>query len=179
MSLITDIDTLGTRLHSGEIDRQGFVDECVRLACGAIGCSRSGLWIFSETDTGRALHCLGMYDSEKQRMVQVADRLQQDSNAYFEALRAEGHVVAIDAKHHPATRSFYEAGLRPQGVVSMMSAAFSLNGELFGAFTCSQLHEPAQWTARQLAILIRIGSRATLTLAAASPHQLNTLFGSL
>ncbi|MEP6874897.1 MAG: GAF domain-containing protein [Burkholderiales bacterium] len=179
MSFVADIDTLCTLLHSGEIARQTFIDECARLTCAAVGCSRSGLWVFSEGPSGRVLRCLGMYDRASEQMVQVEDRLQEDSGAYFSALQEAGNVVAIDAKSHPATRGFYEDGLRPQGVVSLMSAAFSLNGELFGAFTCSQVSEPARWTARQLTILTRIGSRATLALASASPHQLDTFLGNL
>ena len=179
VDVVREIDALSTRLHNAEIDRQGFVDGCARLACRAVGCSRSGLWVFTSDSSERLLHCLGMYDAGADRMVQVSDRLQDDSAAYFEALRTVGNVVAIDAKNHPATSSFFDTGLRRHGIVSLMSAAFSLNGVLLGAFTCSQVGEPAQWTARHLATLTRIGARATLTLAAASPNQLSTFFGGL
>jgi len=179
MNFITEIDALSTRLHSGELARQQFIDECARLACQAVGCSRAGLWVFSTTSSGRALRCLGMYDNASQRMVQVEDRLQTNSSAYFVELEFAGHVIALDAENHPATRSFFERSLAPHGVVSLMSVAFSLNGELFGAFTCSQVGHAATWTNRHLAILTRIGARAALALASASASQLNTLFGNL
>jgi GAF domain-containing protein len=179
MTFIAEIDTLCTGLHSGELARQQFIDECARLACTAIGSSRCGLWVFSEIPSGSVLRCLGMYDNESKRMVQVEERQQKDSSDYFHALKSVGHVVALDAQNHPATRSFFDEHLRPLRVVSLMSVAFSLNGELFGAFTCSQVGAPAKWTSRHLAVLTRIGARATLALAAASPSQLNTLFGEL
>lgn len=179
MTFITEIDTLCTRLHSGELARQEFIDQCTRLSCQVVGCSRCGLWVFSRTSSGRVLRCLGMYDDESKRMVQGEDREQEDSSAYFVALKSVGHVIGLDAQNHPATRSFFDEHLKPLGVVSLMSVAFSLNGELFGAFTCSQVGKPAKWTARHLAILTRIGARSTLALASASPSQLNTLFGEL
>jgi GAF domain-containing protein len=179
MSFIAEIYALSTRLHSGNVERQAFVDECARLTCRAVGCSRAGLWAFSEASSGRSLRCLGMYDRKLDCMVQVADRLPEESVTYFAALAADGNVVAVDAENHPATRGFFDSGLRPHGVVSLMSVAFSLNGQLFGAFTCSQVGEPVKWTARQLSILTRIGSRATLSLASMSPNQLDTFFGSL
>ncbi len=179
MNEVIDIDELCTRLRSEEIERQSFVDACARLACQAVGCSRAGLWVFAQAPSGPVLRCLGMYDARTQTMVQVEDRVQQDSSIYFDTLRTEGSVLAVDAETHPATRGFFATGLRPHGVVSLMSVAFSLNGELFGAFTCSQVEVPAVWTRRQLAALSRIGSRATLALAAVSPHQLNTFFGPI
>lgn len=179
MNEVSDIDELCTRLHSEEIGRQGFVDECARLACRAVSCSRAGLWVFAQAPTGQVLRCLGMYDGTTGTMEQVEDRVQQDSSIYFDTLRTEGSVLAVDARTHPATQGFYATGLQPHGVVSLMSVAFSLNGELFGAFTCSQVGVPARWTRRQLATLTRIGSRATLALAAVSPHQLNTFFGPI
>lgn len=179
MSYTAEVDALCIRLRSGDLDRQHFVEECARLACHAVGCSRCGLWVFAETASGRVLQCLGMYDRASNRMVQVEDRLQEDSDTYFAALQEHGHVIAVDAESNPATRRFFDAGLRPHGVRSLMSAAFALNGRLFGAFTCSQVGERANWSKQQLAILTRIGSRATLALASVSPNQLRTLFGDL
>jgi GAF domain-containing protein len=179
MNFISNIDNLCAQLRSDEIERQVFVDECARLACREVGCSRAGLWVFAQTPSGLVLRCLGMYDARSESMVQVEDRVQQDSDIYFTTLRAQGSVVAVDAANHPATQGFYETGLRPRGVVSLLSVAFSLNGELFGAFTCSQVDHPAHWTRRQLAMLSRIGSRASLALASVSPNQLSTFFGPI
>ena len=179
MSFTAEIDVLAGRLHSGEVTREGFVGDCARLACHAVGCSRAGLWVFSKSSRGHALHCLAMYDRGSDRLVQVDDRVQADSDAYFETLQTLGSVVAEDARRHPATRDFFSNGLQPHGVVSLMSAAFSLNGELFGAFTCSQVIAPAQWTQRQLSILTRIGSRATLALASVSQNKLDTFLGDI
>ena len=179
MNHLSAIDDLCTRLRSEEIGRQAFVDACARLACEAVGSSRAGLWVFAQGGSGLILRCLGMYDARDGTMSQVEDRVQQDSDVYFQTLRAEGSVIAIDAATHPATAGFYETGLRPHGVVSLLSSAFSLNGELFGAFTCSQVDQPAFWTRRQLTILTRIGSRASLALASVSTHQLRTFFGPI
>jgi hypothetical protein len=59
-----------------------------------------------------------------------------------------------------------------------MAAALSLNGRLFGAFTCTQVAEPMAWSQRQLAMLTKIGSRATLALAS-SPRFLDSMLAPL
>jgi hypothetical protein len=50
---------------------------------------------------------------------------------------------------------------------------------MFGAFTCTQIDETMNWPIRQLSILTRIGSRATLALASASPNQLSSWLAPL
>ena len=176
---ITEIDRLAYRLHGRDITRQQFIEECVRFTADAVDCTRCGLWVFPRSDAGRILRCLGMYDRNAGTMVNVEDRQQDSSAAYFRALEDTGHVLANDASTHPATQAFYERGLEPQGVQSLMAAAFSLNGKLFGAFTCSQVGERVAWSIRQLSILTRIGSRATLALASTSSSQLDSFLADL
>lgn len=176
---ITEIDRLSYRLHGRDITRQQFIEDCVRFTAEAVDCTRCGLWVFPRSDSGRTLRCLGMYDRSAGNMVSVDDRQQDSSAAYFRALQESGHVLANDARTHPATKAFYERGLKPYGVQSLMAAAFSLNGKLFGAFTCSQVGERAVWSIRQLSILTRIGSRATLALASTSSSQLDSFLADL
>ena len=90
-----------------------------------------------------------------------------------------GNVMATDARTHPATRAFFDGSFADRGLVSLMAAAFTLNGRLFGAITCTQLHEQMAWSHRQLGILTKIGSRVTLALAGSSTTQLDSLLGSL
>lgn len=120
-----------------------------------------------------------MYDSSSDVMVSVKDRWESGAGPYFEELSRRGHVMAHDARTHPATKSFFEADLRTRGVRSLMAVAFALNGSLYGALTCTQLVEATRWTPKQLGTLTRIGSRISLALAAASPHQLDTFIGAL
>jgi len=132
-----------------------------------------------ETEHGRTMRCLGIFDRTQRLMLNVEDRTEHSAGPYFDELERIGHVMATDARSDPATRAFFDGSFADRGVVSLMAAAFSLNGRLFGAFTCTQLHEPMPWSHRQLGILTKIGSRVTLALAGASANQLNSLFGAL
>ena len=174
----SEVDFLCARLNCGEIPRQRFVEECAKLTTRQVGCSRAGLWVFVDSPQGRLLRCEGVYDRVNDRLVQVADESEERSGPYFLELERSGHVLANDARTHPATRSFFEDHLQSTGVQSLMAAAFSLNGRLFGAFTCTQVGEPMAWSQRQLAILTKIGARATLALASA-PHFLESMLAPL
>ena len=125
------------------------------------------------------MRCLGIFDRAQRVMLNVEDRTEHGAGPYFDELERMGHVMAADARLDPATRAFFDGSFAERGLVSLMAAAFSLNGKLFGAFTCTQLNEPMPWSYRQLGILTKIGSRVTLALAGTSANQLNSLFGTL
>lgn len=174
----SEVDLLCAQLNCGEITRLGFVEECAKLTSRQVACSRAGLWVFIDSPQGRLLRCEGVYDRVADTVVQVPDESEERSGPYFLELERAGYVLANDARTHPATRSFFEDHLQSNGVQSLMAAAFSLNGRLFGAFTCTEVDQAVTWTQRQLAILTKIGSRATLALAS-SPRFLNSMLAPL
>lgn len=178
MYLTPEVDILCARLNCGDIPRQRFVEECAKLTSRQVDCSRAGLWVFIDSPQGRLLRCQGVHDRVNDTIVQVEDESEEKSGPYFLELERCGHVLANDARTHPATRSFFEDHLKSSGVQSLMAAAFSLNGRLFGAFTCTQVDAPVAWSQRQLAILTKIGSRATLALAS-SPRFLDSMLAPL
>ena len=61
------------------------------------------------------------------------------------------------------------------GVRSLMASSFSINGCLFGAFTCTQVERAMNWTPLQLVMLKRIGARVSLALANAMRTSQPTL----
>ena len=156
-------------------DAAQFVEVCVRRVNQHVGCSRTGLWVFDEVDGGRALRCLGIFDRAKDRIVQAPPETERAAGLYFAALVHEGRVVANDARTHPATRAFFDEKLQQSGVQSLMACAFSLNGSLFGAFTCTQTDHPVTWSRRQLTVLTKISSHATLALAHAGSGAIGAL----
>jgi hypothetical protein len=64
-------------------------------------------------------------------------------------------------------------------ISAVMDMSFSVNGVLYGAFTCEQLGEPVEWTQRQLQALRRIASRASLTLMHVISMAVDTTPGAL
>ena len=138
------------------------------MIAAAIGCSRAGIWLFEDAADGRRLRCLGIYDSGKGRMALAPAETSGQVGAYFAALEQTGHVLAVEAGSHPATAGFFNEKLSAYGVRSLMASAFSVNGRLFGAFTCTEVDRTMNWTPAQLAMLKRIGTRISLALANAT-----------
>jgi len=127
--------------------------------------------VFRDTERGRTLHCLAMFDSNANRMTFVDDEAGPHVLTYFQTLDQVGYVMAADAQTHFATAGFFNDRFKPNGVCSMMAASFSVNGRLFGAFTCTQVNSRIEWNRSQLQALRHIGHRASLALAS---HEART-----
>jgi GAF domain-containing protein len=163
MALLNEVQRVCTQLEHRDIDRETFLEEITRLATTAIGCSRTGLWIFADTAQGRILHCLGMYDGLQQRMVQVADET-LEVEPYFRALEHTGYVSAPSVHDHAATAGLFAGRLALRGVHSLLAVSFSVNGQLYGAFTCTEVRHAVDWSPSQLTTLRRIAARASVAL---------------
>jgi GAF domain-containing protein len=175
MRSASDLQALCGRLDRRELSRIEFIEQCTRAMVEVVNCSRAGVWIFDGTGEARVLRCLGIYDRNADRMSAVPDEQQMHVGAYFEALEHTGHVVAVDALTHPATSGLFNKQDNVNDVRSLLAAAFSINGHLFGAFTCTQAHRTMNWTPTQLTTLKRIGARASLALAGATQTNPITL----
>ena len=169
---VKDIQEICGRLDRGEIDRDQFFEALTRTLADLIGCTRAGIWVFLDTAEGRALRCLAMYDRRVDRIVGAADMLNAAVGPYFDTLLADGCVLASDARHHVATEVFLDDYLLPLDIHSVLDVCFSVNGVLFGTFSCEQSGAPVVWTQRQVQLLRQISSRASLALLhAASAHS--------
>jgi GAF domain-containing protein len=166
-----EIETSCCRLRLGQITRVEFIERCVRLASSNLGASRSALWIFIDTASGRALRCVAMHDRASDVMVSVRPHTRESADLFFDELSNSGQVVAHDARSHPATRGFFADVPAARSVQSLIATPFSVNGRLFGAFACTQLGDCVHWSPQQLFMLRRIGIRATLAIAALGPRE--------
>lgn len=174
MDSIAEVQRLCADFDHREIRRPEFLDRCTRLVASTIGCSRAGVWVFQGEAPALRLHCLAMYDATRDRMTQVPDEEGPPVADYFLALQQTGHVIATDARAHFATAGFFEKWLNTNNVKSLLAAAFSINGRLYGAFTCTQVGSEMEWDRQQLASLRLIGSRVSLALANAERAPTDT-----
>lgn len=163
VALLRAIADLCARFEREEIDRTAFLDDCTRLVSRGIGCSRVGIWVFVDTAEGRVLRCVSMYDRDADRLTRAPDET-QDVDAYFHALKQPGYVLAADARSHAATTGFFADRLEARGVQSLLAASFSVNGAVYGTFTCTEVGRRADWTPQQLAALRQVAARSSLTL---------------
>lgn len=169
-----DLHDICARLDRGEIDRTQFLENFTRELAALIGCSRAGVWMYIDTVDGRALRCMAMYDRTRDHLVEATDMSTAYAQVYFDALERDGSVVAPDARNDPTTRVFLDTYLLPLDIHSILDVSFSVNGVMFGIFSCEQVGGPVKWTQRQLQWLRQIGSRASLTLLNAATAQAET-----
>lgn len=174
----SNLQTISGRLERGEIDSAQFLDQFTRYVAAAMGCSRAGVWVFSDTDPGHVLRCLAMYDATLDHMVTVADMVDTDVSVYFDTLLRDGSIIAPDALAHPAMQACRQY-LIDLDVRSSLDVCFSVNGVLFGTFSCEQIGSHMEWSQRQIQRLRKIGSRASLTLMHAASAPLDTAPGAL
>lgn len=165
------LQALCGQLDRHEIGATDFVHRCARLISEAIGCSRTGIWLFDGHPTALRLRCLALYDADRDCIDVLPDETNEQVGAYFDALKRQGFVLAADVRKDPATAGLFGKALEARGIQSLMAVAMSVNGRLFGAFTCSHVHRQVCWTPQQLALLTRLGNRASLALAAATANQ--------
>lgn len=173
MTATFDIQDLCGRLDRFEISREFFIEQCTRLMARTVGCTRAGIWLVEDDGEGPFFRCLGLYDRDGDRMETAPHSRKTHVTEYFNALQTVGYVMADDVHTHPATAHRFDPS-HPRSVRSLLAAAFTFNGQLYGAFTCSEMQRQVQWTRSQLVALMRIGSRATLALSGASQTRLST-----
>lgn len=179
MPEVRDIQEICGSLERGELTPPQFLEAFSRALARLIGCSRAGVWVFMRTAEGRALRCLAMYDRGADRVVPVTDMVGEAVDPYFDRLLTDGIVNAPDARRHPATAVFLDDYLLPLDIHSVLDICFSVNGVLFGVFSCEQTGAPTTWSQRQVQLLRQVSARASLTLLHAATAQVDTQPGAL
>jgi GAF domain-containing protein len=165
-------------LDRGEISRMEFVEQLTRSMAAEIGCHRAAVRLLIHGQAGPSLRTLALFDGQCARMRQVEDMTADDTTPYFEALLRDGTVVSTDVAASPAA-PFLPGYLRPHDVRSLLDVGFSVNGVLYGTFSCEQVGEKLAWTQAQVKLLRRISARASLTLMHAINAEIDTAPGAL
>jgi len=174
-----DLQFISGRLERGEIDSAEYLQQLTRFVAAQIGCSRAGVRVFVETGDGRALRSVAMFDATLDRMVAAPDIPNADQGRYFECLQHDGSVCVAHARTDPVTSGLLNDYLLPANVVSLMDMCFSVNGVLFGTFSCEQVGAPIDWSQRQLQTLRKLASRGSLSLMHAVSTGVDTAPGAL
>ena len=179
MSDRLDLQEISGRLERGEIDSAQYLDQLMRFVAMQIGCPRAGLRLFIDTEQGRTSRCVAMFDAKLDRITSAADIPHAPDSVYIEQLQRDGSVTVIRGNGDPADSGALGKYLAASQVAALMDMGFSVNGALFGTFSCEQLGTPVDWTQRQLQALRKIASRATLALMHVLSMSVDTAPGAL
>jgi GAF domain-containing protein len=176
---LTAVQNICGLLDRGEIDRVEFLEHLTRGMAGEIGCSRAAVRLLVHSEAGPALHTIALFDAASGHLLRVPDMSDDNAGLYFDALLRDGTIIAPDVLTLPAVAPFREGYLVPLQVRSLLDVSFSVNGVLYGAFSCEQVGNTMAWTQQQVNLLRQISARASLTLMHAINAQVDTAPGAL
>src|SRR6478672_13770555 len=140
-------ETLG-EFYAGRIDRQ-----------------RVSMWKFAGAPGRLSLLCFaaktagGELDTGETRLAQGEYR------DYFNALIERGIFVSSDAFTAPALQPMRVSYLVPNNVLSMLDAAFMLNGRAYGMVCCEETQTQRDWRVGDVSALRAIVTRLALIMS--------------
>jgi len=160
--------------YAGRMDRLAVRSVVMDVVLTRIGCQRVSMWKF-EGDPGHlSLLCFaaktanGELDFSEKRLVQSEYR------DYFNALIERGTYVASDALAAPALQPMRASYLVPNNVLSLLDAAFMLNGRAYGMVCCEETQTRRDWRVGDVSALRAIVTRLALIMSGAPDSVLWT-----
>ena len=163
-------DILGT-FHAGASGREQTHSSVLDLILERIACDRVSMWKFD--GPGPSLLCFaskaagGLLDSRDRRLEPA------EYGSFFKALIESGTYLATDALADPALAPLRRRYLEPNGVVSLLDAAFLLNNRAYG-MVCCEASTAREWSAGDALALRAICNRIALLMWTAPESVLRT-----
>jgi GAF domain-containing protein len=157
---------------AGKIVRNEARSAVIDVIFDRLGCSRVSLWRFDGAADGLSLLCFasktagGELDTREQHLTAAEYR------DYFNALVNLGVYVSNDAQADPHLQPMRQHYLLRNNVLSMMDAAFMVNGRAYGMVCCEQTDALRTWRATDLAALRAIVSKLAMLMAGAGDPAL-------
>ena len=154
-------DILGT-FHAGASGREQTHSSVLDLILERIACDRVSMWKFD--GPGPSLLCFaskaagGLLDSSDRRLEPA------EYGSFFKALIESGTYLATDALADPALAPLRRRYLEPNGVVSLLDAAFLLNNRAYGMVCCEETERIRHWRAADVAAVRAIVTKMALLM---------------
>lgn len=132
-------------LYAGRTSRDEARSSIIDVVLARLHCARVSLWKFAGDDGDLSLVCFasksagGTLDTTERRLHQAEYR------AYFNALIERGTYLSTDAMNDPVLQPMRESYLLANNVLSLLDAAFLLNGRAYGSICCEETAARRDW----------------------------------
>lgn len=166
------LQTISVDFYAGKINRDAARAAVIAAITSWLGCSRVSLWRFDGEPGQLSLLCFASkalgsaLDTTPMRMDE------SEYLEYFESLAQRGVFVSDDAMNDRALQPMRAAYLLPNNVLSMLDAAFMVNGRAYGMICCEQTDRQRHWMPPEVAGLRTIVSKLALLMAAGGDPEL-------
>ena len=171
MSGLSEMEVLCSRLCLDQIACRQFMDLFVQMACREVGTASASILLFDDPRAEGLFRVVAHHDRNGADRCGGLDGLHAGARSFAEELAARGHVMTARAAAWAGTQELRCCPPFDSRVSALIATPLSLNGRLFGAFTCTDGDPGLEPSIRHLASLRRISVRATFALAAAWPRH--------
>ena len=169
---LSQLQTIGAAFYGGKAGRDEARSAVIDLIIGRLKCSRVSLWRFDGEPGSFSLLCFASKVAGQCLVITESHLLEAEYAAYFDGLLNTGTYVSVDAMRDPALQPMRANYLGPNNVLSMLDAAFMVNGRAFGMVCCEQTDAIRQWRADEIVDLRAIVGKLALLMASARDEAL-------
>jgi len=163
---------IGAAFYAGTCSRDEARSAVIDVFTDQLRCSRVSLWRFDGTPGKLRLLCLASKVAGGELVTSERSLVEAEYRDYFDVLVRTGMYVGHDAMHDPHLQPMRENYLLPNGVLSMLDAAFTVNGRAYGMVCCEQTDRLREWRAEEIRDLRALVAKLALLMAAAGDEAL-------
>ncbi len=151
--------------YAGRTTRDETRSAVLDVILARMACSRVSLWKFNGDGDELSLLCFaskragGALDTSERRLRRVEYR------EYFNALIECGTYLSVDAMNDPALQPMRDSYLVPNNVLSMIDAAFLLNGRAYGMVCCEETSAQRHWRPSDVVALRAIVTKLAVVMS--------------
>jgi len=169
---LSQLQAIGAAFYAGKTGRDGARSALIDLIVRRLKCSRVSLWRFDGEPGSMGLLCFASKVVGHGLVTTESHLLETEYAAYFDGLVNTGMYVSVDAMNDPALQPMRANYLGPNNVLSMLDAAFMVNGRAFGMVCCEQTDVVRRWRTEEIADLRAIVAKLALLMARARDEAL-------
>jgi GAF domain-containing protein len=138
-------------LRAGSASLESVCEVVAKEITENVGSTRASVWEFGPAKD--EIRCLKLFDTRDNSTISGIILREDDFPAYFEAIKADMKVVAVDAATHPATSCFDEAYFVPNDIRSLLDFVIYRGAEPIAVLCCEHCTDKKNWSDSDVAYL--------------------------
>ena len=143
--------------------------EITQMATRTLNVDRGSVWFYKEDKL--ALCCADLYELTANQHSEGAELKVADYPSYFQALKTEQTIAAVDAKTDPRTQEFRESYLIPLNISSMLDVPITHQGRFAGVICLERQGTPRKWTLDEQSFVSYLSQMTALAMEARDRKQ--------
>ncbi|MEG5064226.1 GAF domain-containing protein [Microcoleus sp. B3-A4] len=143
--------------------------EITQMATRTLDVDRASIWFYHEDKS--AMSCADIYELTPNLHSAGAELKVADYPSYFQALKTEQAIAAVDAKTDPRTREFSESYLTPLNISSMLDVPITHKGQIAGVICLEHQGTTRNWTLDEQSFASYVAQIAALAMEARDRKQ--------